>query len=189
MSAALCHAPLVSAEDYLASEVTAEQKHEFENGVVYAMDGGTLQHSRLAVRIGGLLDAQLLGKRCQVFNSDVLVRVERGLDVRFYYPDVSIYCGAMPPQERVINDATVIFEVLSESTARIDTGEKRMAYLGLPSIEAYVLVDAAEREVTLWRKLESTWAPEVFTKPEDRITFAAAGCVLSVGDIYAGAVL
>jgi len=186
MSAALCHAPLVSAEDYLADEIIAEQKHEYLNGVVYAMAGGTLGHSALAISVTSLLFQQLRGKRCRVFNSDVLVRVERGADLRFYYPDASIYCGSIPRHERVIDDATVIFEVLSPSTARTDTGEKRMAYLGLPSLEAYVLIDSIEREVTVWRQRDSSWAPEVFTQYSDVITFANAGCVLSVGDIYDG---
>jgi len=177
---------LVSAEDYLAGEIIAEHKSEYLNGVVYAMVGGTLGHSALAMRVGVLLDPQLRRKGCRVFNSDVLVRVERGSDLRFYYPDISIYCGSVSLKERVIDDATVIFEVLSPSTSRTDTGEKRMAYLGLPSLEAYVLVDSTEREVTVWRQRDSSWAPKVFTHPGDVITFTNAGCVLSVGDIYDG---
>jgi len=186
MSAALCHAPLVAAEDYLAGEIVAEEKHEYVNGVVYVRAGGTLTHSQLAIRITSLLGAQLRGKPCRVFNSDLLVRVRCAEQVCFYYPDASVYCGSIPSKERVIDDATVIFEVLSPSTARTDTGEKRMAYLGLPSLEAYVLVDSAEREVTVWRQRDSPWAPAVFTDASDVITFTNAGCALSVGDIYDG---
>src|SRR4028119_738202 len=97
MSTALRHAPLLPPEEYLAAEALADSRSEFLNGVIYAMAGGTLRHSALAVRIAALLDSSLRGKPCRVFNADVLVRVQRDDDLRFYYPDVSVYCGAAAP--------------------------------------------------------------------------------------------
>ena len=186
MSSAVHHTPLVSPEDYLAGEALSEIKHEYLNGVVYAMAGGTQRHSALSVNIVSLLHAQLRGKRCRPYNSDLLVRVRQGDDQRFYYPDATIHCGPVQEDARVIDDPAVIFEVLSESTARTDTGEKRMAYLTIPTLEAYVLVDSAEREVTVWRRTGEGWAPEVFTQPEATLAFTSAGCALSVGEIYEG---
>ena len=186
MSIAVQHAPLVLPEEYLAGEELAEQKHEYLNGVVYATAGGTMRHSALAVRIVALLYPQLRGKNCQPYNSDLLVRIAIGDDLRFYYPDATIYRGPVDETARVIDDPSVVFEVLSESTARTDTGEKRMAYLTIPTLEAYVLVDSADREVTVWCKTGGNWSPEVFTRPEDTLTFASADCSLSVGEIYEG---
>ena len=186
MSTAVQHTPLVSSDDYLAAEIASENKHEYLNGMVYAMAGGTKRHSALCIRITSVLYGQLRGHQCQPYNSDVLLRVRSGDDLRFYYPDAMVHCGSEIDEARVIDDPTVIFEVLSPSTARIDTGEKRMAYLTIPTLEAYVLVDSDRREVTVWRRRDGQWAPEVMTAPESLIEFATAGCALTVGEIYEG---
>ncbi len=186
MSTAVQHAPLISAGDYLAGEITSLSKHEYLNGVVYAMAGGTMRHSAIAVRLMAILYPRLRGGRCQPYNSDLLLRVQMKEDLRFYYPDATIHCGEMNADARIIDDPTVIFEVLSESTARTDTGEKRMAYLTIPTLEAYVLVDSERREVTVWRQRSGQWGPEVLTAPDATLEFASASCSLSVGEIYEG---
>lgn len=186
MSTAVQHAPLVSPEEYLAGEAASEIKHEYLNGVVYAMAGARQRHNDLASNILGFLHARLRGQPCRPYGSDMLVRVERGLDLRFYYPDVSIICRPAGPDARVQTQPSVIFEVLSESTARTDTGEKRMAYLTIPTLEAYVLVDSSERAVTVWRRTGEDWAPAVFTEPEATLVFTSADCALTVGEIYEG---
>jgi Uma2 family endonuclease len=186
MSTAVRHAPLVSPEEYLAGEADSESKHEYLNGVVYAMAGARQRHNEIAMNIAATLHARLRGRPCRPYGSDMLVRVERGNDLRFYYPDVSIICRPAGPDARVQTEPSVIFEVLSESTARTDTGEKRMAYLTIPTLEAYVLVDSAERVVTVWRRTGADWAPEVFAQPEVTIAFTSADCALTVGEIYEG---
>jgi Uma2 family endonuclease len=85
MSIAQPHACL-SPEEFLRGEDGAEQKHEYLNGVVYAMAGGTNRHARLGMNIGAALWARLRSKRCQPFNSDTLIRIQQGDDLRFYYP-------------------------------------------------------------------------------------------------------
>lgn len=186
MSTAVHHAPLVSPDEYLAGEMASLSKHEYLNGMVYAMAGGTMRHSAIAVRLTAILYPRLRAGRCQPYNSDLLLRVQLKDDLRFYYPDATIHCGDMNAEARVIDDPTVIFEVLSESTARTDTGEKRMAYLTIPTLEAYVLVDSERREVTVWRQREGQWGPEVLTAPDATIEFVNAGCFLNVGEIYEG---
>ena len=186
MSIAVQHAPLISPKEFLAGEIASEIKHEYLNGVVYAMAGARQRHNELAGNIFAALHGRLRGRPCRPFGSDMLVRVERGIDLRFYYPDVSIICRPAGPDARVQTEPSVIFEVLSESTARTDTGEKRMAYLTIPTLEAYVLVDSAERAVTVWRRVGEDWAPEVFTQPEATLAFTSAECALTVGEIYEG---
>lgn len=190
MSFAAQNPPLVSEEEYLAGEIASEVKHEYLNGMVYAigtvvaMAGATQRHNDLAGNIYAALHNQLRGRSCRPYGSDMLVRVQRGDDLRFYYPDVSIICRPAGPESRVQSEPTVIFEVLSESTARIDTGEKRLAYLTIPTLEAYVLVDSTQRAVTVWRRAGEGWVPQVLTSTDAVLTFAEAGCALSVGDIY-----
>jgi len=114
----------------------------------------------------------------------LLLPVRNGSDLRFYYPDATIHCGPVKDDARVIDDPKVIFEVLSESKARTDTGEKRMAYLTIATLEAYVLVDSTQRAVTVWRRQGATWSHEVYCQPEARLTFINDEYQLLVGEIY-----
>jgi Uma2 family endonuclease len=152
--------------------------------VVYAMAGGTERHSEIAVNILAALRGRLRGKPCRPYNSDLLIRVQSGDDLRFYYPDASIICRRAGPEARVQENPSVVFEVLSESTARTDTGEKRMAYLTISTLEALVLVDSRKREVTVWRRGAEGWAPGVFSAPDATLAFASADCALTIAEIY-----
>jgi Uma2 family endonuclease len=186
VSIASPHSPLISPEEYLSGEETGAQKHEYLNGVVYAMAGGTQRHNEIAVNILAALHSRLRGKPCRPYGSDMLVRVQSGNDLRFYYPDVSVICQPAGPEARVQENPSVVFEVLSESTARTDTGEKRMAYLTVPTLEALVLVDARKREVTVWRRRSEGWALEVVTAPATALAFTGADCALTIAELYEG---
>src|SRR5438132_2278002 len=119
---------LLSAEDYLAGELTSPIKHEYLGGVVYAMAGARNAHNLIATNIIGALCARLRGRPCRPFNSDTKVRVRLTTQVRFYYPDASVVCRANPQTDSFQDDPAVLFEVLSHSTRRIDEGEKKDAY-------------------------------------------------------------
>src|SRR4051794_39690710 len=101
MSTAVQHAPLVSPDEYLTGEAASEIKHEYLNGVVYATAGARQRHNDIAMNIAATLHARLRGRPCRPYGSDMLVRVERGGDLRFYYPDVSIICRPAGPDARV----------------------------------------------------------------------------------------
>lgn len=185
MSIAQRHA-LLSPEDFLLGEDGAPQKHEYLNGVVYAMAGGTIRHARISGNIFGALSVGLRGKRCQPFNSDLLTRVRQGDDLRFYYPDVSVVCESNALDERYQDKPVVIFEVLSESTARLDRGEKREAYLTIPSLRVLVLVETDTLAVTLWRRTGASWTQEHASAPADVLAFPEIECELPLAEIYEG---
>ena len=184
MSIAQGHAPLVSPEDYLLGEEGAPQKHEYLNGVVYAMAGGLVQHSRISTNILIGLGKRLVGRRCQPFNSDVLIRVQRGEDLRFYYPDVSVICDPNAPDERFHDHPVVVFEVLSESTARTDRGEKREAYFSISSLRVFALVEVETRAVTMWRRGKKGWTAEYFTEADAVLRLQEIECELPLAEIY-----
>jgi Uma2 family endonuclease len=184
VSAVASHSPFVSPEEYLAGEEVAEQKHEFLNGMVYAMAGARQIHLDIASNILGSLFAQLRGKPCRPYGSDMLLKVQHGDDLRFYYPDVSIVCRRAGRDARVQAEPTVLFEILSESTMRIDTGEKRMAYLTIPTLEAYVIVDSQRCNVTVWRRKGDRWDAQSFTAPDTPLVFTASECQLTIAEIY-----
>jgi Uma2 family endonuclease len=185
MSIAQPHAYL-SPEDFLRGEDGAEQKHEYLNGVVYAMAGGTNRHARIAGNIFGGFFTRLRGQRCQPFNSDTLVRVQRGADLRFYYPDLSVVCDSNALDETFQERPVVIFEVLSESTARLDRGEKREAYLTIPSLRVLALVETETMAITLWRRVGESWTQEYANAPGQVLAFPEIECELPLAEIYEG---
>src|SRR5437588_5467020 len=132
---------LVSVEDYLDCELSSPTKHEYLGGVVYAMAGARNAHNLIAANVLGSLHGRLRGKACRPYNSDTKVRVRLPTQVRFYYPDVSVICRPNPQDDSFQDEPVVIIEVMSHKTRRIDEGEKKDAYLTIPSLCVYLLVD------------------------------------------------
>jgi Uma2 family endonuclease len=170
--------------EYLELEASSNLRHEFFDGVVYAMSGGSPDHSRLAANVISILTAQLVGKPCQCFTSDLRVRVlETGLAT---HPDVSVICGSLQSDSEDKNTATnpvVIVEVLSPSTQRYDREEKAAHYRRIRSLASYVLISHEEQRIEVFtRNDDGSW-----TLREARsgsVELAAIGCRLSVEDVY-----
>lgn len=177
---------LVSPEEYLVMEAQAESRHEYLNGMVHAMAGTSVGHNTVAGNIFAALHVQLRGKSCRPFFSDVKVRVSSGDDLRYYYPDVLVACQPTAANETVEEAPSVIFEVLSDSTRRTDTGEKRDGYLKIPSLRAYVLVEPRKIEITIYRRTESGWRGEVLNDRGATLVLPDIGCELPLAEIYAG---
>ncbi len=114
----------MTPQEYLEQERRAEYKSEYVNGRVYAMSGGSRQHSAIAVHVGTALDTQFESRECEVYNSDIRVKVnETGL---YTYPDVSAVCGESMFEDAVVDtltNPTLIVEVLSPSTEAYDRGQ------------------------------------------------------------------
>lgn len=174
---------LVSPVEYLDGEAAAVVKHEFLNGTVYAMAGGSPRHAEIAINILASFKATLRGTPCRPYNSDVLVHLRHGADERFYYPDVSVVCGPKPVG-LTIDAPTVIVEVLSPSTERQDRGEKRDAYLRCESLQYYILVHSERVEVTLHSRAGAEWQITGFDETTDILSLPAIGAELSLADIY-----
>jgi len=141
-----------SVEEYLVLEKSNDFKSEYSQGEIFAMSGRTINHSRIAVNITRGIGNALQGKKCEVFNSDLMVRIE-AVDANVY-PDVSIVCG--PPEfnednDRILLNPTVVIEVLSETTERFDRGSKFHKYQTLPSLEEYIIVDQWAAKIDIFR--------------------------------------
>lgn len=152
----------MSAAEYLAWEREQRERHEFCRGEVFAMAGGSLRHSALAMAIGGDLRAAARGSDCRVLSSDQRVVVAPG--EHYVYPDVSLVCGAHELAEGtrdVLANPCVIIEVLSSSTEAYDRGEKWAAYRELSSLREYVLVSQARVRIEVYRRRDDGWHYEV----------------------------
>ena len=148
----------ISYAQYLDMEASAELKHEYVDGVIVAMSGGTIEHGRLAMAIGAALGTALGERGCRVLSSDVRVRVEE--TNRSTYPDLSVVCGdvkrASDDNNAIVNPIVVV-EVLSDSTEQDDRGSKFAHYRRLKSLRHYVLVSQAEPRVEVFSRTEAGW--------------------------------
>lgn len=176
----------ISVKNYLAGELASETKHEYVGGVVYAMAGASNSHNLLASNALGTLHGLLRGSDCRAYNSDTKIRVRMSDQVRFYYPDASVICRPNPLTDSFQDEPAIIVEVMSRGTRRIDEGEKRDAYLSIPSLIAYLLVDQTAPSVTVHRRTEQGFAAEVYSGLEAIIPLAELGVELRLADIYDG---
>jgi Uma2 family endonuclease len=175
---------LISVEDYLAGELVSQVKHEYMGGFVYAMAGARNAHNMIAGNVFASLHSRLRGRRCQPFNSDTKVRMRFPTHWRFYYPDVSVICRPNPQDDSFQDDAAVIVEVLSRSTRRIDEGEKKDAYLTIPSLSAYLLVEQERAAVVVHRRTEQGFVREVYEGQGAVIPLPEIEAELPLAEIY-----
>jgi Uma2 family endonuclease len=151
-------APIATNLDFAAfleQEIHARERHEFVDGNLFVMPGGTDRHNLIA----GLLFAQMLPSGmqlgCQVYFSDVLIKTP---DNTGYYPDIFVVCDPSADQARVKYRPCLIVEVLSKSTEAIDRGEKLRRYCSIPSLETYIMLEQREARAEIYsRQSDGSW--------------------------------
>lgn len=138
-------------EDYFAWEEGQLEKHELIDGGVYAMSGGTKNHSAIAINFLLLIRSHLRGSQCRVFNSDVKVNSLHTLN--YTYPDLSVTCDDRDREHPLyITYPCLIVEVLSDSTEAYDRGKKFEKYRRNPNLIDYVLVSSQEMAIDIYHK-------------------------------------
>lgn len=175
----------MSFAEYLELEEISEIKHEWLDGEIVAMSGGTAPHSLLAVEVQVLLRVALRGRPCLVFNTDMRMRVPAtGLAT---YPDLAVVCGRMitdPESSATLTNPCLLVEVLSPSTAAWDRGEKFRHYRHLPSLREYLLVSQDQPLLELYRRQpDGRWLYEC-RGPGEVLQLDSVGCSLSVDEVY-----
>lgn len=177
---------MFTPEEYLLIEENSrDSKSEYHAGIIYAMSGGSINHARVVRNLQNGIDAQLRGKGCEVFSSDVRVFVEKYN--LFTYPDLLVVCGDLsyfPGRTDTLTDAKLIVEVLSPSTARYDKGEKFQFYLGLPSLESYVTVAQDDYLVQNHTRSEHGWQMLEGKGHEETLHLPSLDISLPFSDIY-----
>ncbi len=172
--------------DYLAFEETSQIRHEYVGGEIHAMVGGTLRHHRIALNIARLLADRLEGSPCQVFAEGVKLHVQAADCI--YYPDVIVYCtSAIADEAKLIHDAALVVEVLSQSTAETDRREKLVAYRKLPGLRAYWIVSQDEQRVEVHeRDATGQQRATAYSKGEAIPADWLGGEPITLARIYAG---
>lgn len=174
-----------SYAEYLAYEQDSGLKHEFYDGEILAMAGGSRRHNALALRIGAALHAGI-GTGCLAFQSDQKVRVLA--TGRATYPDLTVVCGPIEgdpadPQSATITNPTLLVEVWSASRQE-DRGNKWQHYQLIPSLQEYVLVGQAEPRIERYRRLPGgTWE---YSDVKEGSVRLSTGAVLDLDELYVG---
>jgi Uma2 family endonuclease len=173
-----------SFREYLRVDTDSAVKHEFLDGMILAMAGGTPDHAALAVAVAASLNRQLEGKRCRVYSSDLRIRV---LTTGFAgYPDVTVVCHKLELDPEDANTATnpaVAVEILSPSTEQYDRGEKLRQYQAIPSLLHVVLVAHEERRIDVWSRQGDDWSV-ISARDGERASLPGVDCGLDLDEIY-----
>lgn len=178
----------LTVEEYLQLEEKSEVRHEFYNGEMYAMAGGTVNHNRLTRRVASLLDGQPSLTKCGVFSENMKVDVKVGAHMP--YPDVVLTCHPfdLRGNNTIIRQPRLLVEVLSRSTAHKDRGDKWRDYRKMSSLWYYMLVDQYSTVVELFSRIEDTneWINTLYEDTGDVIVLPRLSCEMTVGAIYEG---
>jgi Uma2 family endonuclease len=175
----------LSPQEYLELERSSEEKHEYADGEIFAMSGGSLAHSTIAASIIRELGSALLGRGCRVLTSDMRVVVPSKR--RFMYPDCSVVC-ASPMLDDTYRDTLLnpllLVEVLSESSEAYDRGDKFAQYRTIPSFEEYVVASQTEPRIEVFtRQADGSWVLRIYGSGE-RAVLSSIGCSLDVDRVY-----
>jgi Uma2 family endonuclease len=174
----------ISVEEYLRGELNSQVKHEYLGGFVYAMARAKNAHNQIASNVLSSLGARLRGKPCQPFNSDTKVRIILPAHVRFYYPDVSVVCDRNPPTDTFQDRPVVIVEVLSRSTRRDDHAEKKEAYLTIPTLHAYLLIEQDSPAIAVYRRTDQGFVYETYADLDAIIPLVEINAELPMAEVY-----
>lgn len=173
-----------SYAEYLAYERDSALKHEWVDGEILAMAGGSRRHNALASRVSAALEAGRSAD-CVAFQSDQKIRVLA--TGRATYPDASLVCGKIEgdpedPLGATITNPTLLVEVLSPSTEQEDRGAKWLAYQLIPSLMEYVLVSQSEPRVERYRRVSSgAWE---YVDVSEGVLTLATGASLDLAKLY-----
>jgi len=179
-----------SVAEYLELERAAEERHEYHDGEILAMAGGSPDHSFISANLVGELRNALKGKPCRVGESNLRIGIP-GVS-RYVYPDAAIICGPLlydprDTERQTIVNPKVIIEVLSPSTEGYDRGDKFAQYREIESFAEYILVSQDRANVeSLLRQSDGAWSILAFSDRAGMAQIRSLGLKIPLSEIYAG---
>ena len=171
---------------YFALEEKSETRHEYYQGNIFDLAGGSLNHAGIISNFIRNCRFSSTDENCRIFSSDVRVFIESA-DL-FTYPDILVICGEpqfYKKRDDTILNPVLIAEVLSESTKNYDRGEKFFFYRQIPSLRHYILIDQYSPHVEYFRLGEDGhWVLSEFSRLNDRLQISAPDLNLSLRELY-----
>jgi Uma2 family endonuclease len=180
--------PLLTEDEYLRLERAAEFKSEFHDGRMFAMSGGSPNHSLIEGRMGMLLGQQV-PPGCRVFTSNMRINIPSSRT--YAYSDGCVVCGepefSSDQQDNILNPV-VIVEVLSPSSENYDRGKKFEIYRRIASFREYLIVHQDQRRVEHYsRQDDGSWLLREHSGNDDCVTIARLGVKVALSELYATA--
>lgn len=177
---------LLTIEDYLRIERAATRRSEFYRGEMFAMAGGSPQHSLIKMNLAFVLTGQLRGKPCTAYDNDLRIRIKAtGL---YTYPDGSVICGDIEFDDAVRDTAlnpTVLIEVLSPTTEAYDRGKKWAHYQQIPSLREYLLISQDCPKIERFqRNADDTWTLTTSKGLETSLSLPSIEVTLPLAEVY-----
>jgi len=179
--------PRLSPAEYLEIERAAETRHEYFDGQMFAMAGGSYRQSLIIFNLASELRDALKGKPCGVAGQDL--RTSVSADGLYAYPDVLVVCGEprfLDGRGDTIINPTLIIEVLSPSTEAYDRGLKFAQYRKIESLQEYMLVSQAEALVEVFRRrANGEWSYSEVAGLDSVCSLESVECRVALAEIYA----
>ena len=176
---------LLSPEEYLAIERDSEVRHQYYRGEMFAMSGASREHNLLATSISAEIYNALREKRCEVYSSDMRVKVSP--TELYTYPDVVVTCEKPRFEDDhfdTLLNPQVVIEVLSDSTETYDRGGKFAQYRQIESLRDYMLVSQKRPLIEHYTRQEEGWLLTDARELAGSITIESIGCTLQLSDVY-----
>ena len=179
------HRSRYTRAEYIALERSANSKHEYLDGNIYARAGGSREHALHGANVLTLLSIALRGRPCAAHTSDLRIRVvDTGLET---YPDASVICGQPeidPDDKHAVTNPVVLVEITSPSTEDYDRGDKLAHYQRIPSLREVVFVGHREKVIEVVRREEDgSWSRHE-ARPGRVAKLESIGCELPVDEVY-----
>ncbi len=177
---------IYTREEYLTLETQNDFKSEYYAGEIFAMAGGSLNHSLIAANTTRGLGNALRDKDCIVLSSDLKIRLNHS--DAYVYPDVSVVCGEPDyhdDRSDIITNPTIIIEVSSPSTADFDRQEKMLRYIQIPSLQEYVIIDSRKIFVQVFKRHEKgKWLTSLYESLDSEVALETIDVNISMREIY-----
>jgi len=185
----------MTVEQYLALDEATDAKYEYENGYVFmvrppssayddqaatSMAGGSIAHADVCAQLTYLLVGALRCKSCRAYTSDARMQLA---ERQYYYPDITVACG--PQSGTMLQNPTVVLEVLSRATEKRDRGAKFKTYQGLPSVQEYVLVGSEYFSIEVHRREGNFWRKYHY-RSGDLVDLSSIGVSFPFDEVYNG---
>ncbi len=188
MIAATNTSPHLTPEEYFAWEEKQLEKHEYIDGEVYAMSGGSVNHGRIAIKLTAMFDTHLDNSSCITGNSDIKINI---VDTNNYtHPDASVTCDKRDQStSQYFTYPCLIVEVLSDSTEAYDRGAKFRLYRNNPALRDYLLVSSTRVEIDLYHKNDAGEWIIINYQEGDTVTLKSINLSFLIEQAYRGLTL
>ncbi|HYV90260.1 MAG TPA: Uma2 family endonuclease [Chitinophagales bacterium] len=179
----------ITEAEYLEIESAASFKSEYYKGEVFAMAGTSVKHNIIAMNLYKKVASFLEGKPCRMLGSEMRVHVRK--NTLYTYPDGLIVCGKMELKQGeefdTLMNPSIIFEILSSSTASYDRGEKFKLYREIDSLDEYILISSENIGVEIFRRQpNNNWILSEYKTAEENFMIEKIGYEMKMADLYDG---